>query len=140
MREASIEAQNFATSLNAVQRSEEQAQVAVDSFAASQRMAQVSTLAQNQSLANVRLLLNEYNSGLSTCGLSQQQFIQSVAQSNGALGGYLANLNGAKASMLGYTAQLVGAKLATIGLRIATTALNAVIGMGIGLIVSLIVL
>lgn len=138
MRGASIEAQNFANSLNAVARSEEEAAGALADFANQQAMSQVSMMAQNNSLSNVRLLLNEYNSGLQTCGLTQQQFIDSVAQSNSSLGRYLSNVSTGKATMVGYVGSLIAGKIATIGLKVATMALNAVIGMGIGLIISLV--
>lgn len=138
MRGASIEAQNFANSLNAVARSEEEAAGALANFANQQAMSQVSMMAQNNSLSNVRLLLNEYNSGLQTCGLTQQQFIDSVTQSNSSLGRYLSNVSTGKATMVGYVGSLIAGKIATIGLKVATMALNAVIGMGIGLIISLV--
>lgn len=138
MREASIDAQNYANSLNAVERNAEEASNVIAGFVNKQNMSAVSTLAQNKSLSNCSALINEYNSGMATCGLSQDQFIESINQSNSSLGKYLSNVDVGKASIFGYTVNLVGAKLATIGLRVATTALNAVIGMGIGLIVSLI--
>ena len=138
MRSASIEAQEFANSLNATTYSEEQAAQALSNFAARQSASQISMMAQNRSLSNVRLLLNEYNSGLQNCGLTQQQFRQSVGESNSILGNYLGTVGVGNATMKGYIGSLISAKVATIGLRIATTALNAVIGMGIGLIVSLI--
>lgn len=138
MRGASIEAQNFANSLNAVTRSEEEVAGALANFANQQAMSQVSMMAQNNSLSNVRLLLNEYNSGLQTCGLTQQQFIDSVGQSNSSLGRYLSNVSTGKATMVGYVGSLIAGKIATVGLKVATMALNAVIGMGIGLIISLV--
>lgn len=145
MREASTEAQNFANSINAVGLSNLQAANRIKEFVVQQKMAQVSRQAENRNLGNIRTLLNEYNSSLqnnnricASTGLTQRQFTDSINQSNSSLGKYLIGLNGGKATMLGYTINLVGAKLATIGLRIATMALNAVIGMGIGLIVSLI--
>ena len=138
MRSASIEAQNFANSLNATTYSEEQAAQALSDFTARQNASQISMMAQNRSLSNVRLLMNEYNSGMQTCGLTTQQFRQSVGESNSVLGNYLGTVGVGNATMRGYIGSLVSAKVATIGLRIATTALNAVIGMGIGLIVSLI--
>ena len=101
-------------------------------------MGAIATAAQDTSLGNVRTLLNEYNSGLANCGLTQEQFIQSVTQSNRNLGYYFTSLQGGEATMSGYVGTLISAKLATIGLRISTMALNAVIGMGIGLVISLV--
>ena len=49
---------------------------------------------------------------------------------------YLANLNGANATFGGYIKHLAKAKISTIGLQIATTALNAAISFGIGLLIS----
>ena len=80
MRSASIEAQNFANSLNATTYSEEQAAQALSDFTARQNASQISMMAQNRSLSNVRLLMNEYNSGMQTCGLTTQQFRQSVGE------------------------------------------------------------
>ena len=62
MRNASIEAQEFANSLNATTYSEEQAAQALSDFTARQNASQISMMAQNRSLSNVRLLMNEYNS------------------------------------------------------------------------------
>ena len=138
MRQSSIAAQEFANSLNATARSEEEAAQALADFAARQSASQVTMMAQNRSLSNVRTLLNEYNSGMQNCGLTQQQFRQSVGESNSILGNYLGTVNVGNATMKGYIGSLISAKVASIGLRIATTALNAVIGAGIGLIVSLI--
>ena len=136
MREASVAAQQYAQNTNV-------ASLSVDNFVTQQKMSQVSSLAQGKSLGNIKTLLNEYNSSLSAtangvtnCGLKQADFVNSVGQSNSILGKYLTGLNGANASMKGYIGTLIASKAATIGLRIATTALNAVIGMGIGLIVS----
>lgn len=100
-------------------------------FTTQQKMAELSLMAQNKSLGNVRSMLNTYNNGLAQIGVSQQQFVQSVGQGNAALGKYLSGLNGTKASMTGYVASLVGTKAATIALQVATMALNAAISMGI---------
>ena len=138
MRTASQDAQNFVSSLNAVGMTAEQAAAKLAAFETQQKMGVITTTAQDKSLGNVRTLLNEYNSGLANCGLTQEQFIQSVSKSNHNLGYYLTNLQGGEATMHGYVGTLISAKLATIGLRISTMALNAVIGMGIGLVISLV--
>ena len=74
-----------------------------------QKLSQVTLQAQDTSLGNIRRIMNEYNSslrdgsnGLTDCGLKQQEFTDAVGKSNAALGNYLKNLNGAKASMKGY--------------------------------------
>lgn len=74
-----------------------------------QKLSQVTLQAQDTSLGNIRRIMNEYNSslrdgsnGLTDCGLKQQEFTDAVGKSNAALGTYLKNLNGAKASMKGY--------------------------------------
>ena len=136
MREASVEAQTYVQSVN-------QATLSVENFERHQRMSGVTVLAQNKSLGNVKTLLNEYNSslgatanGITSCGLKQADFVNSVSQSNSVLGKYLSGLNGTNASMKGYVGTLIASKAATIGLQIATTALNAVISFGIGVLVS----
>ena len=136
MREASVEAQNFANSLNAVKLSEEEAKAKLNQYTNSQKMAELSAIAQNKSLGNVKAILNEYNSGMLKTKLSQEDFIKSVSQSNPVLGKYLSNVEVGKANIFKYSASLVAAKAATIGLQLATTALNAVISMGIGWAIS----
>lgn len=136
MREASVEAQNFANSLNAVKLSEEEAKAKLNQYTNSQKMAELSAIAQNKSLGNVKAILNEYNSGMLKTKLSQEDFIKSVSQSNPVLGKYLSNVEVGKANIFKYGASLVAAKAATIGLQLATTALNAVISMGIGWAIS----
>ena len=138
MRGASEAAQTFANTTTVTSDS-------ISYYVTRQKMSEITLNAQNKSLANVRTLLNEYNTslaegsnGLTKCGLTQNQFAESVMQSNRNLGVYLSGLESGEATMGGYVGTLIGAKLATIGLRIATMALNAVIGMGIGLIISLI--
>ena len=136
MREASVEAQNFANSLNAVKLSEEEAKVKLNQYTNSQKMTELSYIAQNKSLGNVKAILNEYNSKMAETGLSQDDFRKSISQSNPVLGKYLSNIAVGEANMRGYIGSLVAAKVATIGLQIATTALNAVISMGIGIAIS----
>lgn len=89
-------------------------------FIEKQRMAQVSSIAQNKSLKNSISLISEYNSslksganGITSCGLKQKDFVNSIKESNTTLGNYLTNLNGSKGSILGYTGNLIKAKAAT---------------------------
>lgn len=140
MREASVEAQNFANGLNAVKVAEEELEAKIktttDQYAYNQKMVELSSIAQNKSLGNVKSILNEYNSEMAETGLKQEDFIKSVSQSNPVLGKYLSNVETGKAKMSGYVGSLIAAKAATIGLQLATTALNAVISMGIGWAIS----
>lgn len=128
MRGASTAAQTYVQSMNF-------ATLSTDAYVQQAKMAEIATMAQNKSFTSVRSILNTYNTGLSEVGLSSQQFIQSVAQANSVLGRYLANVGVGNATMRGYVGTLIAAKAATIGLRIAQTALNAVIGFGLGLVV-----
>lgn len=139
MKEASLSAQQYALTTDI-------ANFSVDAFTVKQKQAEISLLAQGKSLSNIKTLLNEYNSslgvaanGVTNCGLKQTEFISAVGQSNSVLGKYLSNLNGAKGNIAGYVGSLIAAKVATVGLRIATTALNAVMGVGIGLIAQFII-
>lgn len=128
MRGASSAAQTYVQSMNF-------AALSTDAYVQQAKMAEIATMAQNKSFTSVRSILNTYNTGLSEVGLSSQQFTQSVAQGNSALGRYLANVGVGNATMRGYVGTLIAAKAATIGLRIAQTALNAAIGFGLGLVV-----
>ena len=129
MVEASSAAQAYANSVNT-------ASVTTNGFVRYAAMNKVSLEAQNKTLGNVKMLLNEYNSGMANCKLNQADFISAVGQSNSALGKYLTGLNGGKASMKGYITSLVGAKVASFALQAATMALNAALTMGIGALVS----
>lgn len=129
MSQASVAAQNFAKSTEITEES-------IASFTATQRKSEVATIAQNKSLSNVKVLLNEYNSGMKNCGLSQSDFISSVGESNAVLGNYLASLNGGKVSIFGYTGALIKSKAATIGMRVATAALNVAVSALISIAIS----
>lgn len=114
------------------------AEVNTEDYTIKAKLSQISTLAQNKSLSNTKKLIDEYGTGLKKCGLSQEQYLLEIKKTNPQLAAYLANLHGADATLKGYIGSLFSAKAATIALQIATTALNAVIGMGIGLLLSLI--
>lgn len=129
MTNASPAAQQFAKTMQVTGSS-------VAKFTSQQNMTELSLMAQNKSLSSIRFMLDTYNNSLSQLDISQQEFIQGVGQSNTVLGRYLDGLNGAEATLGGYIGKLISTKLATIGLQAATTALNAVIGMGIGFITS----
>lgn len=127
---------NASNSAQVYARSMDTSSLSVKQFETNQRMSQISLQAQGASLSTCNSLILAYNGGLAATGLSQQQFLAAIRQTNPQLYAYLASLNGATGSMGGYIMSLISAKAATIGLEIATTALNAVIGMGIGLIIS----
>lgn len=115
----------------------------VDDFRQQSIMAQVALNAQNKSLGNCAALIGEYNTAIGTsnnmtanAGVSQQSFATAVSQSNPALGTYLSNLNGSKASLGGYVISLIAAKASTIALQVATMALNTALTMGISFAIS----
>ena len=86
MASASIAAQNFAGKM-------QESGLSVNDFIKAQKYSAVSLAAQNKSLTNVRSLLDEYNSGLTTTGnvcentgLAQQDFAKAVGESNKVAG------------------------------------------------------
>ena len=129
MTMASQTAQNFALSTDMLTANTSQ----YLSVAAAQ---DVTLQASNRSLGNVKTLINEYNGGLKTCGLSQKQFVDAVGKSNVGLSTYLSGLNGANASLGGYIASLIKTKVATVALQAATMAMNMALTMGISALVS----
>ena len=62
---ASPTAQQFAQSCDGVKAS-------VDKYTLTQKQAELATVAQNKSVKNVRCLINTYDGGLNTLGLSQE--------------------------------------------------------------------
>lgn len=83
--------------------------------------------------------IKAYNSQIDSCVTSQTAFNRTMLNASPAAQNLVASYNGGKVSAQGMaTAQNV-AKASTIGLTIAQTALNAAIGMGIGLLISLVV-
>lgn len=129
MYTASQAAIDYASSMEA-------SKLSTDDFAASQNKAQIAMIAQNRSWTNCKSLITAYNDSVNLAGMSQQDFISAVGQSNAGLAKYLSGLNGAEASLSGYITSLVGAKVASIALQAATLALNAAITMGVSLIIS----
>ena len=105
-------------------------------FEAQQRQTQISLIASNKSFRSVSSLLEEYNTGCKTCGLTQTGFAEGVGKSNPIFGNYLSNLNDSEATMGGYIGSLVKAKAATIGMQAATMAFNMALSYGIGILVS----
>ena len=108
-------------------------------FETQQKMAQISIVANGNSLTKTKQLIDEYQGGLKNCGVSQQQFLTAVQATNPQLANYLSGLNGANGSLKGYIRSLISTKLATIGLQIATTALNMAITMGLSVAISALV-
>lgn len=129
MQNASPAAQQYAKTVQITGES-------VQKFADQQKMSELSMKAQDKSWANCSKLINSYNNSMHTCGLTQEQFRDSIQASNPALHKYLSGLNGANGTFKGYIASLVGAKVATFALEAATMALNAAITMGISALVS----
>lgn len=126
MINASQSAQKYALSIKNV------SQYTTNDFVRSQEQARVSQIAQNKLLGNSARLISGYNDSLNSANgtvrgttLSTHEFVDSISQSNGALGGYLNSLNGAKASLGGYVKYLGRAAVSTVGLKVATLALNA---------------
>lgn len=126
MSKASKTAKDFATNIKGTS-------VNIGEFVNNSRMSEISLVAQNKSLANVRTLLNEYNQQARNCGVSQSDFVQSITQSNSSLGNYLSSFNGAEATMGGYISSLFRAKATTIGLQVASVALKTALSFGIAL-------
>lgn len=93
-------------------------------------------------LSNVSNIIATYNKlGNNTGQLSEGQIAlaNAIGKTNTNLGNYLNNVGAGQASMVRYGASLVAAKVKTIGLTVATSALNAVVGMLAGVIANLIV-
>lgn len=110
-----------------------------DDFSKKQKQIAVATQAQNKSFKSSSAIIQEYNNGCRTVGMSQAEFVQAVSSTNPVMGSYLSNLNGARGSMTGYATSLIGATAKTIGLTVASTALNAVLTMGIGMAIGAVI-
>ena len=112
------------------------ADINTKTYAINAKTLQVSTMAQSASLSNAKKMIDEYNTGLTRCGLQQVDYLNAIKQTNPQLAKYLSNVQAGNASVRGYVGSLIGAKAATIGLQIATAALNMALTMGISLLVS----
>lgn len=130
MAGTSVAAQQFARQMAITGES-------VAQFTLNQKTAEMTMMAQDKSFSNVGAIIQTYNKGLDKTGLTQSQFIDSVSKGNSVLGKYFSKVGIGNATMGGYVKTLIATKAATIGVQMATMALNAVIGMGIGLIMSL---
>lgn len=130
---------NASTAFQDYQKSGKLATEGVGGFIKQQQLAQVSVQAQNKSLSNARMIMKEYYSGCKATGVGQNDFANAVRKTNPQLATAMTTSKNSAGAMVRYTTSLIGAKAATIGLQIATTALNAVIGMGIGALVSVVI-
>lgn len=83
--------------------------------------------------------IKAYNSQIDSCVTSQTAFNRTMLNASPAAQNLVASYNGGKVSAQGMATAQNAAKASTIGLTIAQTALNAAIGMGIGLLISLVV-
>lgn len=83
--------------------------------------------------------IKAYNSQIDSCVTSQTAFNRTMLNANPAAQNLVASYNGRKVSAQGIATAQNAAKASTIGLTLAQTALNAAIGMGSGLLVSLVV-
>ena len=110
-----------------------------DDFSNRQKQTAVAIQAQNRSFKSSSAIIQEYNNGCRTIGMSQAEFAQAVSSTNPVMGSYLSSLNGARGTMTGYAASLVGATAKTVGLSVASTALNAVLTMGIGIAIGAVI-
>lgn len=82
---------------------------------------------------SARTLIDGYNASLTGTAEAQKAFMEETAKSSPSMYNYLNTLNGGQASMKGYTNATTMATLETIKLKIETAALNAFIGLGLGL-------
>ena len=112
------------------------AKESIQDFIIQERKSAVAVAAQNTSLKNCSSIIKTFNSGLSSLGMSQEDFIAGVQKSNPVLAKYLSGIKDGKGSLAGYVVQLGLTKAATIGLEMATMALNTAITMGVGFVVS----
>lgn len=89
---------------------------------------------QAHGLRGVNAAINEYNK--LTKYASRTKLAETINNTNSSLGKYIIKLKGADASLFDYGVALVSAKIKTLALQAATMTLNAVLGYGIGLVVS----
>lgn len=87
-------------------------------------------------MSNAKSMIEHYNTTFAKSKNLQKDYANSISSFNPIMGNYLSGLKNGEASLGGYIAKLVGAKAATVGLQIVTTAMNAALSMGIGMLVS----
>lgn len=105
-------------------------------FGKQMKATNVTTIAQNKSMASAKAILAEYNNKCVNTAMSQKDFVDAVKAGNAPLGTYLSNVKAGEASMKGYITSLVTTKVATIALEAATMLLNAAITMGISVLIT----
>lgn len=90
----------------------------------------------SSSMTNAKNIISAYNNLVDKSGQTQSKFASAISTFNPQLGSYLSGLDGAEASLAGYGVQLAFATVKTFALQAATLALNAVLSMGIGMLIS----
>ena len=110
-----------------------------NNFSNSQGKSFAAMQASNKSLRSASGIIKEYNSNCKNVGMTQAQFVETVNSANPVMGGYLKSLAGTRATMGGYASALIGATAKTVGLTVASTALNMVLTMGIGVAISAVI-
>ena len=102
--------------------------------------------AQDTSLKNVAEILADYKSGLQSTngickasGLHYEELARKTGEYNKVAGQVMSTTNVAKVGMGHYVGALVGATAKTVGLTVASMALNTVLTMGIGFVITAIV-
>lgn len=83
--------------------------------------------------------IKAYNAQIDACATSQTAFNRTMLNASPAAQNLVASYNGGKVSAQGMATAQNMAKTSTVGLTIAQTALNAAIGMGVGLLINLVV-
>lgn len=91
----------------------------------------------SSSMTNAKNIISAYNNLVDKSGQTQSKFASAISTFNPQLGSYLSGLDGAEASLAGYGVQLAFATVKTFALQAATLALNAVLSMGIGMLISI---
>lgn len=83
--------------------------------------------------------IKAYNSQIDACVTSQTAFNRTMLNASPVAQNLVASYNGGKVSAQGMATAQNAAKNSTLGLTVAQMALNAAIGMGIGLLINLVV-
>lgn len=103
----------------------------VNKFAISQRYVDIAE--QAKGFTGVNTAINEYNN--LTEESEKLKFAETIKASNSSLGQYLIGLKCGTASLKEYAGSLVVASAKTMALETATTALNAIVSMGVSAVI-----